>query len=103
MHVVRFQIHVSTDVAMATVQSKNFFVDFDLRNGISRYSLVTLPIFAMFHPQTTEMQPSKVECFSTKALKFQQCDVIFYDVSADLGILFGVWNSLVMSYLWSLH
>ena len=55
--------------------------------------------FAKFHPQTTEIQPFKVKCFSTKALKFQHDDVIIYDVSGDFGILFGMWNRLVMCYL----
>ena len=52
----------------------------------------------MFHPQTIEIQPSKAECFSLKTLKFQPHDVIIYDVNADFGILFGMWNILVMSY-----
>ena len=78
---------------------KNIFVDFDFRNEISRYYLVTLPIFAMIHPQTTDVQSFKVEHFSTKVLKFQKYDVITYDVSVDLGILFVLLhNSLVMSY-----
>ena len=33
-----------------------------------------------------------------KMLKFQQYDVIIYDVSADFGILFGMWNSIVLSH-----
>ena len=60
--------------------------------------LVTLLIFAMFHLQTTEVQPFKVECFSTKMLRFQQYDVIIYDVSAYFEILFDMLNSLIMSY-----
>ena len=44
------------------------------------------------------IQPIKVECFSTKMLKFQQYDVINYEVSADFRILFGMWNGFVMSY-----
>ena len=60
--------------------------------------LVTLPIFAKFHPQTTETQPFEFECFSKKTLRFQQHDLIIYDVSVDFGIFFGMWNSLVMSY-----
>ena len=40
----------------------------------------------------------KVECFSTKMLKFQHDDVIIYDVSRDFGTLFGMWNRLAMSY-----
>ena len=60
---------------------------------------LALPNFAKFHPQTTEIQPFKVECFSTKMLKFQHDDVIISDVSADLGIFFGTWNRLAMSYL----
>ena len=52
----------------------------------------------MFHPQTTEIQSFKVECSSTKTIKFQQYDVIIYDVSADFRILFGMWISIVMSY-----
>ena len=52
----------------------------------------------MLLPQTTEIQPFKAECFSTKMLKFQQHDVITYDVSVDFGTLFGMWNNLVMSY-----
>ena len=31
-------------------------------------------------------------------LKFQQYNVIIYDISADFRILFGMWNSYVMSY-----
>ena len=31
-------------------------------------------------------------------LKFQKYDVIIYDIGADFRILFGVWNSFVMSY-----
>ena len=34
----------------------DFFLSADFRNGISGYSLVTLPIFAMFHVHTTEIQ-----------------------------------------------
>ena len=52
----------------------------------------------MFHPQTTEIQLFKTECFSTKMLKFQQYDVIIYDVSVDFRGSFGMLNSLVMSY-----
>ena len=78
--------------------SIKFFVSFDFRNGISKYYLVTLPIFDMFHPQTTDIQPFKRECFSTKTLKFQQYHVNIYDVTADFGILFGVWIGLVTSY-----
>ena len=52
----------------------------------------------MFYPQTIEIKPFKVECFSTKTFKFRQYDVIIYDVSADFRILFRMWNSLVMSY-----
>ena len=52
----------------------------------------------MFHPQTTEIQPFKVDCFFMKMLKSQQYDVIIYDISADFGILLDTWNSLVRSY-----
>ena len=58
----------------------------------------TLPIFVMFHPESTDMQPFKVECFSMKMLKFQQYEVIIYDVSAEFEISFDMWNSLVMNY-----
>ena len=47
-------------------------LNFDFRNGIKKYQLVILPIFAMFHPQTTEIQPFKGECFFTKALQLQK-------------------------------
>ena len=30
-------------------------------------------------------------------IKFQQYEVIIYDVSADFKILFGMWNSFVLS------
>ena len=43
--------------------------------------------YAMFHPQTTEIQPFKVECFPMKMLKLQQY------VSQNCEILFGIWNS----------
>ena len=47
---------------MAMVQSKGvrndlyqkMFVNFDLRNRISRYLLVTLLLFAMSHPQNND-------------------------------------------------
>ena len=44
------------------------------------------------------IQPFKVECFSTKMLKFQQYDLITHDISADFRILSGMWNSFVTSY-----
>ena len=71
----------------------------DYGNESSNYQLVTLPNFAKFRPQTTEIQPFKVECFSTKTLEFQHDDVIISDVSEDFGIFFGMWNRLAMSYL----
>ena len=52
----------------------------------------------MFRPQTAEIQPFKVESFSTKMLKFQKYYVIIYDASTDFRILFGMWKSLIMSY-----
>ena len=36
-----------------------------------------------FHPRTTEIQPFKVGCFSTRTV----------------GFLFAMWNKFVMSYL----
>ena len=33
-----------------------------------------------------------------QTLKFRQYDFIIYDVIADFGILFCMWNLLVMSY-----
>ena len=81
------------------ILKKNIFFNSDVRNGSSYHQLVTLPNFAKFHPQTTEIQPFKVECFLTKTLKFQNNDVIIFDVSGDFGIFFGMWNRLVMSYL----
>ena len=62
-----FQIYDSTDVTMATAQikrgqndffEKKHFLTSDFRNGISRYYVITPPIFAMFHPQTTEIKLS---------------------------------------------
>ena len=79
--------------------SKKTFFSILTANGSSNYELVTLPNFAKFHLQTTEIQPFKFECFSTKTLKFQHDDVIIFDVSGDFGIFFGMWNRLVMSYL----
>ena len=52
----------------------------------------------MFHSQITEIQPFKVQCFSTKMLQFQQYNVIFCDVSADFGISFRTYSGLAMSY-----
>ena len=75
------------------------FLNSDYRNGSSNYQLVTLPNFAKFHPQTAEIQPFKVECFSAKMLKCQHDDVIISDISGDFGIVFGMWNRLLMSYL----
>ena len=60
---------------------------------------MTLLNFAKFHPQPTEIQPFKVECFSMKVLKCQHDDLIISDISGDFGILFGMLNRLVMSYL----
>ena len=42
--------------------------------------------FAMFYPQTTEIQSFKVEYFSARALKFQQCGVMICNISANFGI-----------------
>ena len=50
--------------------SKKPFFNSDYRNESSNYQLVTLPNFAKFHAQITEIQPFKVECFSMKMLKF---------------------------------
>ena len=52
----------------------------------------------MFHPQTTEIQPSKFECFSTKMLKIQEYDGIIWHICADFRISFGMWNSIVLNY-----
>ena len=46
----------------------------------------------MFNPQTTEIRLFKVERFLT------QYHFIIYDISADFGILFGMWNSIVPNY-----
>ena len=78
--------------------SKKLFFNSDNRNESSNYQLVTLPNFADFHTQTTEIQPFKVECLSTKTLKFQHDDVIISDVSEDFRIFFGMWNRFAMSY-----
>ena len=75
------------------------FFNSDYRNESSNYQLETLQNFAKIHPQTTEIQPFKVECFSTKMLKFQHDDVIISGVSKDFVILFGMWNRLAVSYL----
>ena len=79
--------------------SRKHFFNSDFRNGSSNYQLVILPKFAKFYQQTTEIQPFKVGCFSMKMLKFQNDDVIIFDVSGDFGIFFGMWNRLVMRYL----
>ena len=76
--------------------SKKHFFHSDCRNESSNYQLVTLPNFEKFHPQTTEIQPFKVECFSTKTVKFQHDDVIISGVSGDFGIFFGILKRLVM-------
>ena len=58
--------------------------------------------FCKFHPQTNEIKRSEVERFSMKTLKFRHdydYDYVIYDISEDSGILFGMWNRLVMSYL----
>ena len=36
--------------------SKSFLVNFDFKNGIKRYSVVVLAIFAMFHLHTIKIQ-----------------------------------------------
>ena len=81
-----------------TFSGKRFF-NSDYGNESKNYQLVTLPNSAKFHPQTTEIQLFKFECFSTKMLKFQHDGVIISDVSEDLEIFFGMWNRLVISYL----
>ena len=78
--------------------SRTCFFITDFRNGSSNYQLVTLLNFAKFYSQTTEIQPLKVECFSTKTLNFQHNDVIIFDVSSDFRIFFGMWERIVMSY-----
>ena len=80
--------------------SKTFFYS-DFRIGSRNYQLVTLPNVAKFHPQTTEIHPLKVECFSTKMLKFQHDDVIIIGVRGDFRIFFGKWNRLVMCYIYA--
>ena len=44
-----------------------YFFDSDFRNGIIGYELVTPSIFAMFHQQTTEIQPFKDSAFRRNA------------------------------------
>ena len=83
--------------------SKKTFFNSDYRNESSNYQLATLPNFAKFHSQTTEMQPFKAECFSTKTLKFQHNDMIISDVSEDFGIFFGMWNFLAQSSKCEIH
>ena len=61
------------------------FLNSGFRNGISNYQLVTLPNFAKFHSQTTEIQSCKVGRFLIKMLKFYHDDVI-----GDFEILFGM-------------
>ena len=78
---------------------KKLFFNSDYRNEISNYKLVTLPNFAKFHPQTTEAQPFKFECFLMQTFKFQHNDVIISEVSEDFGLFFGMWTRLAMSYL----
>ena len=63
------------------------FVTSDCRNASNNYQLVTLPNFAKFHPQTTDIQPFKVKCFSMKTLKFQHDYVIICDVSGGSDFL----------------
>ena len=68
---------------------EKYFVNFDFRNG-------TLPTFVKFHPQTTEIQPFKVEHSSIKTVKFHHYDFITYDASAHF--IWYMKNSLIMSY-----
>ena len=83
---------------MATAQRKKslfqeiYFPNSDFRNG-TRKVLISYPTIY------TEIQPFKVECFSTKMLEFHYDDVIIYDIRGDLGILFGMRNRLLMSSL----
>ena len=74
------------------------FLNSDFRNEIGKYQSVILSIFAMFHPNVTEIQPLKVLRFSMKTLKFQHSDVISYDVTRDFKILLCMWTRLVMGY-----
>ena len=60
---------------MATAQSKgvkNDFYQFLLQNWNQQVFIVPLLIFAMFHPQTTDIQPCKVESFSMKRSNFNR-------------------------------
>ena len=52
-----------------------------------------------FHPRSTEIEPFKVDWFSTKTIKFQCDDIIISDVSEESGIFFGIRNRLAMNYL----
>ena len=69
---------------MTTAQSKGvknffqekYFLNSDFRNWINNYSSVTPPMFAMFHPQTTEIQPFKVDCFSKKRSNFNMMTLL---------------------------
>ena len=54
---------------------KKNFCQFRLQKW-NKYILVALPIFTLFHPQTNEIQPFKVECFKTKMLKCQWYDMV---------------------------
>ena len=79
--------------------SKEQFFNSDLKNRKNNYQIVTLANFAKFHSQTTKIQPFKVECFSTKTLKFRDDDVIISDISGDFEMQFAMSNRLGMSYL----
>ena len=60
--------------------AQKLFFNSGCRNESDSFELVTLANFAKLHPQTTEIQPFKAECFSTKMLKFQHVDVIISDI-----------------------
>ena len=50
---------------------KYIFVNFDFRNEVNRYYLVTLPFFVMFPPHTSDIQNFRFKHFLQKILKFQ--------------------------------
>ena len=59
------------------ISEKIFFSKSDLRNGISKYHSIALAIFAMLHPQITEIRPFNVECFRRKSSNFNMMTSLF--------------------------
>ena len=100
----KFQIHISTDTAMEMVQinwCKNDLLEKKLSMFISEMTSASIiwslyQFWQCFIHKLLRYSLSKLSAFQRKFLKFEQFDVIIYDVSADFGFLHV--DIIVLSY-----